>query len=61
MQIFYIHALAAFLDIYYINITSMKKKNAFIFCHCYSQKPLTSIAIQKYWQVQYQDIIVCDL
>lgn len=61
MQIFYSHALAAFLDIYYINITRMKKKNALIFCHCYSQKPLTSIAIQKYWQVQYQDIIVCDL
>lgn len=61
MQIFYSHALAAFLDIYYINITRIKKKNALIFCHCYSQKPLTSIAIQKYWQVQYQDIIVCDL
>lgn len=61
MQIFYSHALAAFLDIYYIYITSMKKKDAFIFCQCYSKKPLTSIAIQKYWQVQYQDIIVCDL
>lgn len=45
MQIFYSHVPAAFLDIHYIYITSMKKKDAFIFCDCYSQKPLTSIAI----------------